>query len=309
MKNYVKTFEQFVAGKLEKIYEADLPIKPTGDSIKTSDDALKALIKDPEIKTFKFIKDTPYEKVIETKKAIAPAVTFPERGGDLNYAGTNINIDDTNFVKDSQEIEKKFQWIKNRLEKITPNEFESKFKAVQEEYTKRFKDSELTITDDNIEYSHKFVQNDNIAQRDYTTADGKTIKKGDKIPQNAKVLHFLVGKVSKPTEEPAQQETFIQLASKTITIKVPTLKEPMQATLAKIKELQEAGFPVSGSGNLRIINKTPMWIKKQDYMNAINLINNDIHDTFVLNDGKRIDGFMAPADPELSKQYFANKGQ
>src|SRR6266403_2519983 len=174
MKNYVKTYEQFLAGKLTKIFESDLPNKPTGDSIKTSMDAFKALIKDPDIKSLKFLKDAPYEKVIETKKAGEAAVSFPERGGDLNYAGTNINIDDTSFKKDSEEIEKKFQWIKNRLEKITPAEFDGKFKGVQDEYANRFKDSQLILTkENNIEYNHKFVQNDNIAQRDYITADNK----------------------------------------------------------------------------------------------------------------------------------------
>lgn len=299
MKNYVKTFEQFVSAKLTKIFEANLPNKPTGDTIQTSEDLLHALVSDKDIKTLNVVKDSPYEKVIETQTGSStPGLSFAERGGDLTYKGQPININDTNFVADSQEIEKKFQWIKAKTEKLTGKEFQDKIEAIKAEYAKRFPDSELTFNEElnTLTYSHRFKQNDNIAQDNYKTDDNKSVAKGSKIAPETKVVGLLAAKVEKGTTAPKVETTFIQLQCKVVTIEVPVTKEGSQKVQELAKKMREAGFAINGTGKFLVTSKSPMWLKKDD-MDKIGLLNSEIETLWKVSD------FLSPADPTLSKNF------
>jgi hypothetical protein len=312
---FIKPFTSF-----KKLYEQNdpevpVPNKPTGgDTEKSSKDYLEALLTTEEVKKYKIIKETPYEIEVEIPNETKneTKVSIAKRGGDLDYKGKPADFKNTTVELDSQEIEKKFQWIKSKIENMDSKEFQEKKDAIITEYAKRFKDSEMSVREVGIkdgkkliiEYSHRFLQNDNYAQSDYLTSDNKTIKKGEKVPQNTKVLRFYVGEVSytKPNiDQPTK--TFIQLTNKVVTIDVSgktlkggATKENAQKMLQLFDFLVKSGFQKGNAeGNYRTISKTPMWIEKVDYIEKIKKINTGLKDTY------NIENFLAPSDSNLSK--------
>ncbi len=311
---FIKPFTTFKKIYEENDPEISVPNKPTGgDTEKSSKDYLEALLTTEEVKKYKIIKETPYEIVVEIHNETKneTKVSIAKRGGDLDYKGKPADFKNTTVELDSQEIEKKFQWIKSKIENMDSKEFQDKKDAIIAEYAKRFKDSEMSLRPDDsvkdklyIEYSHRFLQNDNYAQRDYLTSDNKTIKKGEKVPQNTKVLRFYVGEVSyTPPEKSPTTKTYIQLTNKVVTIDVSgktlkggATKENAQKMLQLFEFLVKSGFQKGNAeGNYRTISKTPMWIEKDDYLEKIKKINTGLKDTY------NIENFLAPSDSNLSK--------
>lgn len=148
-------------------------------------------------------------KIIKYSKAdkfIDHGWTILKRGGDLDYKGSKVDIDDVKEGKDSQEMEKRFQWINDKVLKLSKDSsttLDKGLSKISEDFKKRFKDSEMEIKSKgdlfDIFYSYKFKDNDNYAVIDYKTSTGKIIKKGEKIPIGTVVTHLNVGELKRNT--------------------------------------------------------------------------------------------------------------
>lgn len=142
-------------------------------------------------------------KYTKADKFVNHGWTILKRGGDLDYKGSKVDIDDTKEGKDSQEMEKRFQWINDKVVKLSTDStvsIEKGLDKISEDFKKRFKDSEIELIEEkngvfDIFYSYKFKDSDNYASADYKTSTGKTIKKGEKIPSGTVVTHLNVGKL------------------------------------------------------------------------------------------------------------------
>lgn len=161
---------------------------------------------DETVKVIKKI--NPYKRVVE-KESNGNIKKFVDhkRGGDK--VGSDVDINNKKVESDSKEIEKKFRWIGDKMKSVSdnPKEFKEAIKNIKNEFKERFKDSEVEIDGDNVEFTHKFLDNDNIAQSDYETVDGKIIKKGDKIPSNTKVKNILAGELTDAVDEVDKEVT------------------------------------------------------------------------------------------------------
>lgn len=273
-----------------------------GDTKQVADSTLSKLMLPSDVKSSDGGKTYTYLKIIPGDSRFVN-IQFSARGGDKT--GPSIDVNNKKVEADSKEVEKKFEFIKNEIQKlgeITPEQFKSDFAGVKTAFESRFTDSELDLKGDEIVFTHKFLDNDNIAQSDYKTVDGQKITKGDKIPQGTKVVDLLGAKIdiSKDgTDTKKEQAQATAVTNKKTTIDKTKLSSRIQDRdkIANdlIKKLKDAGFDVETDGNYIVVNEKGFFVDQTQAKETLNTLNKWASDNL------KIDNMFSFGGQELAR--------
>ncbi len=251
-----------------------------GDTQAVADSTLSKIIPAGKVassdggKTYTYSEETPGESGTLTFQ-------FSARGGDK--VGPAINVNNKTVEADSKEVEKKFTFIKDAVEslgEVTPEQFKDAFAGIKQAFEARFADSELDLTDSGIVFTHKFLDNDNIAQSNYKTIDGGVIKQGDRIPQGTKVIDLLGAKgIDKPTKNgEIKTKQAVGVTNKKVTIKKEALSNIPQQRVAKANELKallnKVGLDIETDGEYVVINEQGFFIPAENADQTLASLNN-----------------------------------
>ncbi len=196
-------------------------------------------------------------------------------------ADGKFDANKTAVGKDSEEMGEKYAWVKDAMSKLPSDSagFANGFKQLQQDYSNRFKDSNVKMENGKILFDHRFLDNDNIAGENYKTEDGTLLQKGAKIPQNTKVIDFKAGDVvtgGKESAKPGQEQAMdlSEISNRNITIKKDVLKEKAGVYKKLKEELAKYGFNVTDSKDFITLQQTPFWVQTKDMDKTIADYNN-----------------------------------
>ena len=252
-----------------------------GDTQAVADSTLAKIIPSDKVSSSDGGKTYTYKKETKGEKGVMN-FQFSARGGDK--VGPSIDINNKKVEADYKEIEKKFQFIKEEIQKlgeITPEQFKEDFGKIKSDFEARFADSELSLTNQGIVFTHKFLDNDNIAQSNYKTTTGEIIKKGDRIPQGTTVVDLLgakIGEQGKETPGRVEEKQVVGVTNKKVTINKNSLSNIPQKRVEKVNELEnaltKAGLDIETDGNYIVINEQGFFIDASTAKETLAELNN-----------------------------------